>query len=117
MTVMFITTFLMALVIAFVWQKNVAYAALFLVSFWFIEGIYLSAAIMKVPDGGWVSILLAFVLMVVMYVWHYGTRKKYNHDLHNKVSLKWLLGLGPSLGIVCVPVIGLIYSELGTGVP
>nr|GEX93928.1 potassium transporter 4 [Tanacetum cinerariifolium] len=97
MTVMFITTFLMALIIAFVWQKNVAYAALFLVSFWFIEGIYLSAAIMKVPHGGWVSLLLAFVFMVVMYVWHYGTRKKYNHDLHNKVSLKWLLGLGPSL--------------------
>ncbi|GJS86046.1 potassium transporter 4 [Tanacetum coccineum] len=117
MTVMFITTFLMALVIAFVWQKNVAYAALFLVSFWFIEGIYLSAAIMKVPHGGWVSLLLAFVFMVVMYVWHYGTRKKYNHDLHNKVSLKWLLGLGPSLGIVRVPGIGLIYSELATGVP
>lgn len=117
MTVMFITTFLMALVITFVWQKNVAYATLFLISFWFIEGIYLSAAIMKVPHGGWVSLLLAFVFMVVMYVWHYGTRKKYNHDLHNKVSLKWLLGLGPSLGIVRVPGIGLIYSELATGVP
>lgn len=117
MTVMFITTFLMALVIAFVWQKNVVFATLFLVVFWIIEGIYLSAAIMKVPRGGWVSLLLAFVFMVVMYVWHYGTRKKYNHDLHNKVSLKWLLGLGPSLGIVRVPGIGLIYSELATGVP
>ncbi|KAJ9537058.1 hypothetical protein OSB04_029791 [Centaurea solstitialis] len=117
MTVIFITTFLMALVIVFVWQKNVVIATLFLVVFWIIEGIYLSAAIMKVPQGGWVSLLLAFVFMVVMYVWHYGTRKKYNHDLHNKVSLKWLLGLGPSLGIVRVPGIGLIYSELATGVP
>ncbi|GAB4847387.1 Potassium transporter 4 [Ancistrocladus abbreviatus] len=45
------------------------------------------------------------------------TRKKYNFDLHNKVSLKWILGLGPSLGIVRVPGIGLIYSELATGVP
>lgn len=117
MTVMFITTFLMALVIAFVWQKDIIYATLFLVVFWFIEGIYLSAAIMKVPQGGWVSLLLAFVFMVIMYIWHYGTRKKYNHDLHNKVSLKWLLGLGPSLGIVRVPGIGLIYSELATGVP
>ncbi|XP_024985015.1 potassium transporter 4-like isoform X2 [Cynara cardunculus var. scolymus] len=117
MTVMSITTFLMALLIAFVWQKNVLVATLFLVVFWIIEGIYLSAAIMKVPQGGWVSLLLAFVFMVIMYVWHYGTRKKYNHDLHNKVSLKWLLGLGPSLGIVRVPGIGLIYSELATGVP
>ncbi|KAF6175305.1 hypothetical protein GIB67_021810 [Kingdonia uniflora] len=52
-----------------------------------------------------------------MYIWHYGTRKKYNFDLHNKVSLKWLLGLGPCLGIVRVPGIGLVYSELATGVP
>ncbi|XP_076960133.1 potassium transporter 4-like [Bidens hawaiensis] len=117
MTVMFITTFLMALVITFVWQKNFVYAIVFLIAFWLIEGIYLSAAIMKVPHGGWASLLLASVFMVIMYVWHYGTRKKYNHDLHNKVSLKWLLGLGPSLGIVRVPVIGLIYSELATGVP
>lgn len=117
MTVMFITTFLMALVIVFVWQKRVLVAAAFLLFFWIIEGVYLSAALMKVPQGGWVPIVLSCVFMIVMFVWHYGTRKKYNYDLHNKVSLKWLLGLGPSLGIVRVPGIGLIYSELATGVP
>ncbi|XP_010551955.1 PREDICTED: potassium transporter 4 [Tarenaya hassleriana] len=117
MTVMFITTFLMALVIVFVWQKSCLLAALFLGTFWLVEGVYLSAAFMKVPQGGWVPLVLAFIFMIVMYVWHYGTCRKYNFDLHNKVSLKWLLGLGPSLGIVRVPGIGLIYSELATGVP
>ncbi|KAL5581488.1 hypothetical protein UlMin_013930 [Ulmus minor] len=117
MTVMFITTFLMALVIVFVWQRSVVLAAVFLLFFWFIEGVYLSAALIKVPQGGWVPFVLSFIFMIVMYVWHYGTRRKYNYDLHNKVSLKWLLGLGPSLGIVRVPGIGLIYSELATGVP
>ncbi|XVE67596.1 hypothetical protein DITRI_Ditri09bG0000600 [Diplodiscus trichospermus] len=117
MTVMFITAFLMALVITFVWQKNILVAAVFLLFFWFIEGVYLSAALMKVPQGGWVPLVLSVIFMMVMYIWHYGTRKKYNFDLHNKVSLKWLLGLGHSLGIVCVPGIGLIYSELATGVP
>ncbi|KAG6750003.1 hypothetical protein POTOM_047081 [Populus tomentosa] len=117
MTVMFITTFLMALVIIFVWQKSVILAACFLLFFWFIEGVYLSAALMKVPQGGWAPLVLSAIFMLIMYIWHYGTRKKYNFDLHNKVSLKWLLGLGPSLGIVRVPGIGLIYSELATGVP
>ncbi|KAK6256174.1 hypothetical protein SCA6_017479 [Theobroma cacao] len=117
MTVMFITTFLMALVITFVWQKTVLLAAMFLLFFWFVEGVYLSAALTKVPQGGWVPLVLSIIFMMVMYIWHYGTRKKYNFDLHNKVSLKWLLGLGPSLGIVRVPGIGLIYSELATGVP
>ncbi|XP_042501935.1 potassium transporter 4-like [Macadamia integrifolia] len=116
-TVMFVTTCLMALVIIFVWQKNVMLAAAFLLFFGCIEGVYLSASFTKVPQGGWVPLVLSCFFMVVMFVWHYGTRKKYNFDLHNKVSLKWLLGLGPSLGIVRVPGIGLIYSELATGVP
>lgn len=117
MTVMFVTTFLMALVIIFVWQKSVMLATIFLVFFWAIEAVYLSAAFTKVPQGGWAPLVLSFIFMAVMYVWHYGTRGKYNFDLHNKVSLKWLLGLGPSLGIVRVPGIGLIYTELATGVP
>ncbi|CAJ1792905.1 unnamed protein product [Sphenostylis stenocarpa] len=117
MTVMFVTTFLMTLVAIFVWQKSVLTAIAFLVFFWVIEGVYLSAAFIKVPQGGWVPLVLSFIFMAVMYVWHYGTRRKYSYDLHNKVSLKWLLGLGPSLGIVRVPGIGLIYTELATGIP
>lgn len=117
MAVMFVTTFLMALVIIFIWQRSVVVASIFLLFFWCIEGAYISAAFMKVPQGGWVPLVLSFIFMIVMYTWHYGIRKKYNFDLHNKVSLKWLLGLGPSLGIVRVPGIGLIYSELATGVP
>ncbi|CAG7891042.1 potassium transporter 4 [Brassica rapa] len=117
MMVMFITTFLMALVIVVVWGKSCFLAALFLGTLWIIEGAYLSAALMKLPQGGWVSLVLAFIFMTAMYVWHYGSRRKYSFDLHNKVSLKWLLGLGPSLGIVRVPGIGLVYSELATGVP
>ncbi|KAJ0244688.1 Potassium transporter 4 [Hirschfeldia incana] len=117
MIVMFITTFLMALVIVLVWEKSCFLAALFLGTLWIIEGAYLSAALMKLPEGGWVPLVLALISMTAMYVWHYGTRRKYSFDLHNKVSLKWLLGLGPSLGIVRVPGIGLVYSELATGVP
>ncbi|KAE8723121.1 putative potassium transporter 3 [Hibiscus syriacus] len=116
-TVMFTTTFLMALVVIFVWQKGVWLAAVFLAFFWLCEGVYLSAALMKVPQGGWVPLVLSVIFMMVMYIWHYGIRKKYNFDMHNKVSLRWLLGLGPSLGIMRVPGIGLIYSELATGVP
>ncbi|KAL7145712.1 hypothetical protein ABFS83_07G105900 [Erythranthe nasuta] len=117
MSVMFITTFLMALVMVIVWQRSSILAITFLVFFWFIEAAYLSAAYVKITQGGWVSLVLSLFFMSLMFVWHYGTRRKYNFDLHNKVPLKWILGLGPSLGIVRVPGIGLIYSELATGVP
>ncbi|CAD6222659.1 unnamed protein product [Miscanthus lutarioriparius] len=116
-TVMFVTTCLMSLVIIFVWQKNLLISLLFLVFFGTLEAAYLSAAVMKVPQGGWGPIALSAVFMCIMYVWHYGTRRKYQFDLQNKVSMKWILNLGPSLGIMRVPGIGLIYTELVTGVP
>ncbi|XP_066307912.1 probable potassium transporter 2 isoform X3 [Miscanthus floridulus] len=117
MTVMLVTTFLMALIIIFVWQRNIIFALVFLVFFGSIEAVYLSSSLMKVPQGGWVPLVLAFIFMSVMYIWHYGLRRKYQFDLQNKVSMRSILSLGPSLGIVRVPGIGLIYTELVTGVP
>lgn len=114
---MFVTTCLMTLIIIFVWQKNTFLAFLFLAFFGSIEGGYLSSSIMKVPQGGWAPLVLSSIFMAIMYVWHYGTRRKYLFDMQNKVSMKWILTLGPSLGIVRVPGIGLIYTELVTGVP
>ncbi|KAJ4954674.1 hypothetical protein NE237_011457 [Protea cynaroides] len=117
MTVMFVTTWLMVLVIIFVWQKNLLFALGFFLFFGFIELIYLAFAFVKVFEGGWVPLVLSIIFLVVMYVWHYGTRRKYLFELQNKVSMKWIVTLGPSLGIVRVPGIGLIYTELVTGVP
>ncbi|XP_062230599.1 probable potassium transporter 2 [Phragmites australis] len=117
MTVMLVTTLLMALIVIFVWQKNIIFAIVFLVFFGSIEAIYLLSSLMKVPQGGWVPLVLSFIFMSVMYIWHYGIRRKYQFDLQNKVSMRSILSLGPSLGIVRVPGIGLIYTELVTGVP
>ncbi|KAG6477615.1 hypothetical protein ZIOFF_066883 [Zingiber officinale] len=116
-TVMFVTTLLMTLVIIFVWRKRVIFALFFLAFFGLIEAAYLSSSLVKIRQGGWVSFVLSSVFMVVMYVWHYGTCKKYLFDLQNKVPMKWILTLGPSLGIVRVPGIGLIYTQLVTDVP
>ena len=50
-------------------------------------------------------------------MWQYGTKKRYEFEVHSKVSMAWILGLGPSLGLVRVPGIGLVYTELARGVP
>lgn len=116
-TVMLVTTFLMFLVMVIVWEKSVFIATAFLLFFGSIECLYISASLTKVHEGGWVPLVLSVIFMAIMYIWHYGFRKKYEFDLQNKVSMKWLLTLGPSLGIVRVPGIGLIYTDLVTGVP
>eukprot|EP00252_Welwitschia_mirabilis_P007845 TRINITY_DN1955_c0_g3_i2.p1 TRINITY_DN1955_c0_g3~~TRINITY_DN1955_c0_g3_i2.p1 ORF type:complete len:779 (+),score=114.40 TRINITY_DN1955_c0_g3_i2:715-3051(+) len=116
-TVMLVTTCLMSLVIILCWHKNALLALAFILCFGSIEALYFSASLIKFLEGAWVPIVLALIFMFVMYAWHYGTIKKYEFDLQNKVSMKWLLGLGPSLGIVRVPGIGLIHTELVTGIP
>ncbi|XP_059063843.1 potassium transporter 1 isoform X1 [Cryptomeria japonica] len=116
-TVMFVTTCLMSLVIIIVWKKNILTALSFLIVFGSIELLYISACLYKVPEGGWVPVVLSLTFMAIMYIWHYGTLKKYEFDSQNKVSMRRILSSGPSLGMVRVPGIGLIYTDLVTGIP
>lgn len=117
MTVMLVTTCLMSLVIILCWHKPPIFALAFLLFFGSIELLYFSASLTKFREGAWLPILLALLLTTVMFVWHYATIKKYEFDLHNKVSLDWLLALGSSLGIARVPGIGLVFTDLTSGIP
>ncbi|KAK7293315.1 hypothetical protein RJT34_16178 [Clitoria ternatea] len=116
-TVMLVTTCLMSLVIVLCWHKSVLLAICFIFFFGSIEALYFSASLIKFLEGAWVPIALSLIFLIVMYVWHYGTLKKYEYDVQNKVSINWLLGLGPTLGIVRVKGIGLIHTELVSGIP
>ncbi|CAL2253265.1 unnamed protein product [Prunus armeniaca] len=116
-TVMFITTCLMFLIISTVWKKNVLLAVLFFVVFGSLELLYISACLGKVHHGGWLPLLFALVIVSLMSIWNYGTLKKDAFELENKVSLDRLLSLGPSLGIARVPGICLLYSNVAFGLP
>lgn len=116
-SVMLVTTCLMALVILIVWGRSILWALGFLLLFGSIELLYISASIMKVPQGGWVPLVLTFVFMSIMYIWNYGTVKMYEYDLQNKVTMPTLLSIGQNLGLVRVPGIGLVYTELVSAVP
>ncbi|GAB2275053.1 3-ketoacyl-CoA thiolase with broad chain length specificity, variant 4 [Dionaea muscipula] len=117
-TVMFVTTCLMAMVIVIVWKKKRMMPCIAaLLFFGSIELLYISACLFKVPESGWIPLALSSILMTIMYVWNFGTLKKHQFDLENKVALDRLVSLGPSLGMVRVPGIGLLYTNLVTGVP
>ncbi|CAN6684273.1 unnamed protein product [Malus baccata var. baccata] len=116
-TVMFITTCLMFLIISTVWKQKVLVALLFLVTFGSLELLYISACLGKVHHGGWLPLLFALLIVSLMSIWNYGTVKKDAYELDNKVSLDRLLSIGPSLGIARVPGICLVYSNVAFGLP
>ncbi|KAJ4810655.1 Potassium transporter [Rhynchospora pubera] len=116
-TVMLVTTCLMSLVIVLCWHKSIILAVCFILFFGTIEALYFSASLIKFLEGAWVPIVLSLIFMAIMCIWHYGTIKKYEFDVQNKVSINWLLQLGPNLGIVRVKGIGLIHTDLVSGIP
>jgi KUP system potassium uptake protein len=115
--VMLVTTFLMIPIMLLVWRSHWTLVILFTMLSLVVEIPYFSAVVLKIDQGGWVSLVFAAAFLIIMYVWHYGTLKRYEFEMHSKVSMAWILGLGLSLGLVRVPGIGLVYTELASGVP
>ncbi|KAF6150764.1 hypothetical protein GIB67_020847 [Kingdonia uniflora] len=114
---MLVTTFLMSLVITLHWEKSIAVSACFLIFFGFIEVLYLCACLLSFHKGAWYLVVLVAISLSTMLAWHYGTMKKYESDLQNKVSMDWLTNLSPGLGVARVPGIGFIYTDIVTGIP
>ncbi|CAF2025616.1 unnamed protein product [Brassica napus] len=115
--VMLVTTLLMVLTMLLVWRCHWILVLIFAFLSLVVELSYFSAVLLKVNQGGWVPLIIAAISLLVMSVWQYATVKKYEFEKHSKVSMSWILGLGPSLGLVRVPGIGLVYTELASGVP
>jgi KUP system potassium uptake protein len=56
------------------WRWSPLAALALMLPFILIDGTFLAANLLKVVEGGWVSLALGGVLMVVMYTWRRGTR-------------------------------------------
>ncbi|XP_062096808.1 potassium transporter 10-like isoform X1 [Humulus lupulus] len=115
--VMLVTTFLMILVMILVWRCHWILVLIFTVLSLAVECTYFSAVVLKVNQGGWVPLVISAVFFAIMYIWHYGTLRRYEIEMHSKISMAWILGLGPSLGLVRVPGVGFVYTDLAHGVP
>ncbi|XP_071903576.1 potassium transporter 6 isoform X2 [Coffea arabica] len=114
---MLVTTCLMSLVIALSWEKSVFIAACFMLFFGSLEATYLSSCLLNFPRGAWFITVLLLLFLTTMVSWYYGTVKKYQFDVENKVSVEWLTDLSPGLGISRVPGIGFIYTDISSGIP
>uniref|UniRef100_A0A1D1YM04 Potassium transporter n=1 Tax=Anthurium amnicola TaxID=1678845 RepID=A0A1D1YM04_9ARAE len=115
--VMLVTTFLMIPIMLLVWRSHWILVSIFTGLSLVVELTYFSSMLFKIDQGGWVPLVIASAFLIIMYVWHYGTMKRYEFEMHSRVSMAWILGLGPSLGLVRVPGMGLVYTELASGVP
>ncbi|KAF3430886.1 hypothetical protein FNV43_RR25616 [Rhamnella rubrinervis] len=116
-SVMVITTCMVTLIMLVIWKTSVWLIALFFVVFGVIEVVFLSAVMYKFTQGGFLPLVFALVLMIIMGTWHYVHKKKYMFELTNKVSSDYIRDLATNPNINRIPGIGLLYSELVQGIP
>ena len=114
---MMTTTILATIIMVLIWQVNIILALTFLVLFLGLELVFFSSVLINMGDGSWVLLVFAAVIFTVMYIWNYGSKLKYETEVKQKLSMDLLVKLGPTLGTVRGPGIGLVYNELVKGVP
>ena len=114
---MFITTLLVTLVMVMIWKTSLLWIALFLVIIGGAELVYLSSALYKFTQGGYLPLAFAAILMFIMATWHYVHVHRYNYELQNKVSSNYVAELASRRNLARLPGIGLLYSELVQGIP
>ncbi|CAK9229817.1 unnamed protein product [Sphagnum jensenii] len=115
--VMLITTVLMTLVELIIWRLPWPIVLVFFTVFGTIEGVYMTAVLNKVPQGGWVPFAIAAVFLVIMSSWNYGHQRKIHYEMNNKMSVHSLQDLISNSEVQRVKGICFFYSDLVHGVP
>lgn len=84
---MLVTTVLLYIVMTRIWKWQVSRALPLMLGFLLIDLMFFSANIIKVHDGGWASIGIAAVLVIVMWTWVRGTRHLFLKTRKGEVPL------------------------------
>ena len=69
---MFIDTCLLSVVLFRLWKWPVYYAVPLLALFFLVDGAYFASNLTKVPSGGWVPLLVGFIIFAFLTTWAKG---------------------------------------------
>ena len=73
------------------WKWPLWKSALLITPFLLIEQVFFSANVLKLFEGGWVPIMIAFSLCLIMFTWVRGTRVLTKQTRRNEADLDWLI--------------------------
>ena len=90
--VMIVTAVLLFVVMSRVWRWPVWLAALVISPLLVIDVVFAWANILKVPEGGWVSLAVAATVILVMSTWRKGSRLLLEKTRRNEMPLVALAG-------------------------
>ncbi|KAH1122198.1 hypothetical protein J1N35_005358 [Gossypium stocksii] len=113
--VMLITTILLTLVMIIIWRTPSLLVALYFIIFFMMEGVYVSAVLTKIPEGGWIPFAISFILAFIMFGWYYGRQRKIQYELTHKTDLGRLGKLLSDPSVQRVPGLCFFYTKIQNG--
>lgn len=113
--VMLITTILLTLVMITIWCTPVVLVTLYFTVFFVVEGVYISAVLTKIHEGGWIPFAISFILAFIMFGWFYGRQRKVEYELTHKIDLERLGILLSDPGVQRVPGLCFFYTNIQDG--
>ena len=82
--VTFLTTNMVALVALIVWRIPSYIVAFVWLIFVLFDGMFLSSALTKVPDGAWFTLALAVVLSSIFTLWRFGKEQQWRAEANDR---------------------------------
>ncbi|KAJ8760591.1 hypothetical protein K2173_015258 [Erythroxylum novogranatense] len=113
--VMLITTILLTLVMIMIWRTSTFLVVLYFIVFFTMEGVYVSAVLTKLQEGGWIPFAISFILAFIMFGWFYGRQRKIEYELAHKIDLGRLKVLLSEPGVQRVPGLCFFYTHIQDG--
>lgn len=89
--VTFITTCMVSLVALIVWRFHALIVLFFFLVFGSLDGVYMSAALTKVPNGAWFTLMLALILSTIFILWRFGKEQQWTAEAEDRFPASALL--------------------------
>ncbi|KAF6237651.1 hypothetical protein HO173_003852 [Letharia columbiana] len=89
--VTFITTCMVSLVALIIWRLHFLIVVAGFLVFGTLDGLYLSSALTKVPNGAWFTLCLAILLSSIFVLWRYGKENQWRAEGEDRISPSKLL--------------------------
>ena len=123
--VTFITTTMVSLVALVIWRLPLLVVISGFLVFGTLDALYLSSALIKVPEGAWFTLVLAIILANIFILWRYGKENQWHAEASDRIPLSTLYSSedqiqnpkAPQVGTQALTEKRLAFTPVVHGVP
>ncbi|KAK3332684.1 potassium transporter-domain-containing protein [Cercophora scortea] len=84
--VTFITTCMVSIVAILIWRIPFFIVLFVFLVFALLDGVYITSALIKVPDGAWFTILLSAILSSIFILWRFGKEQQWRAEAQDRMQ-------------------------------